>query len=130
MTIILLLFFILFHVIADTIYYLLIILIILRCRCQSCESLPAQILDLCTEIWLTIVLKDRQWHSVHKKGVLNYCFNYCYYFMLFFCFSVMLFCWMSSRVVVALSLVPIIFHLSCRRIRVEPVWDEHRESRS
>ncbi len=35
--------------------------IILLCRCQSCESLPAQILDLCTEIWLTTasVLKDR-----------------------------------------------------------------------
>ncbi len=69
LTFILQLFLLLFHIIAGTKYYLLIIFIVLRCRCQSCESLPAKILDLCTEIWLTIVLRDRLWHSVHKKGL-------------------------------------------------------------
>jgi hypothetical protein len=39
-------------------------------------------------------------------------------------------CLMSSGVDIDFSLVPITFHLSCRRIRVEPVWDEHRECRS
>ena len=38
---------------------------------------------------------------------------------------------MSSGVLVNLSRVPIILHLSCKRIRVEPVWDvPARESRS
>ena len=36
-----------------------IILIIFRCRYQSCESLPSQILDLCTVFRLTIVFKNR-----------------------------------------------------------------------
>jgi hypothetical protein len=36
-----------------------LILIIFRCRYQAYESLPAPILDLCTEIRLTIVFKNR-----------------------------------------------------------------------
>ena len=39
-------------------------------------------------------------------------------------------CLMFRELHVALSLVPIFLHLSWRRIRVEPVWDEHRELRS
>ena len=35
-----------------------IILIIFRCRYQSCESLSSHILDLCTEIRLTIAFKN------------------------------------------------------------------------
>ncbi len=55
----LLLFLLFFHIIANAIHCIPIIWIILRCRCQYCESLPAQILDLCTELWLTISSQDR-----------------------------------------------------------------------